>query len=83
MKKIHYFKILVYSSLFMLLFAACDKIESPYVVPGADDTAQCPAPEFPAVTSHIKRALLEDYTGHNCPNCPRAGVIARDLKAQY
>jgi len=70
-------------SILAFLFASCDKIEAPYVVIEQKDTTQCPAPEFPIITSHIKRVLVEDYTGHFCPNCPRAGVIAHDLIEQY
>src|ERR1035437_3018648 len=28
-----------------------------------------------------KKELLEDYTGHKCPNCPSAGVIANSILA--
>jgi hypothetical protein len=61
------------------LFSGCDKTEQPYrvVLP------TCPAPEFPAVTNHVKRVLLEDYTGHTCVNCPRAAVTAANLKEEY
>jgi hypothetical protein len=68
----------------VFVIASCDKVTEPYVVHNQPvDTSACPAPQFPAVTVHYKRALLEDYTGHDCPNCPRAGLIASDLKEQY
>jgi len=68
----------------LFLLSSCDKIEAPYVIPATPpDTAACPVPEFPAVTAHYKRAFLEDYTGHNCPNCPRAALTAHDLKTLY
>ena len=60
---------------------ACDKIDEPFVKQtGSVDTTACPVPEFPEVTAVVKRVLLEDYTGHACVNCPRAAVIAHDLK---
>jgi len=66
------------------LAVCCDKIDQPYVnLPPILDTAACPVPEFPLITNHIKRVLLEDYTGHTCPNCPTAGKIASNLKEQY
>ena len=70
-------------TLFSLFVTSCDKISAPYVRRADPNDTSCVAPDFPALTSHFKRALLEDYTGHTCPNCPRAGVIARDLKQQY
>ncbi|NVO21552.1 MAG: Omp28 family outer membrane lipoprotein [Bacteroidetes bacterium] len=77
-------RILLLLPVIAAFFISCDKIDSPYVnVPVKIDTAACPVPEFPAVTNHVKRVLLEDYTGHTCPNCPTAGKIARDLKEQY
>ncbi len=79
-----YFTYLLAFATSLFLFSSCDKIDAPYVIPAPpQDTAACPVPDFPAVTAHYKRALVEDYTGHNCPNCPRAGLIARDLKEQY
>jgi hypothetical protein len=33
--------------------------------------------------SPIKRVLLEDYTGHKCPNCPAAATIAHSQEAYY
>lgn len=66
-------------------FAACDKIDEPFVkqTGGVIDTAACPVPEFPEVTTLVKRVLLEDYTGHGCVNCPVAAIIAHDLKQQH
>ena len=85
MKKTNYiFKmaLAVVASSWML--TSCDKIDEPYVIKKEIvDTAQCPVPDFPAVTNPEKRVLLEDYTGHTCVNCPRAAVTAHDLKQQY
>lgn len=72
------------ASVALFFVVSCDKIDAPYVIPNQPvDTAACPVPEFPVVTAHYKRALLEDYTGHTCPNCPRAAVTARELKEHY
>ncbi len=62
----------------------CDKIEEPYTKnTGSFDTAACPVPEFPAVTVLKKRVLLEDYTGHTCVNCPKAAIMAHNLKETH
>ena len=57
-----------YTSLFLglLLFASCDKLEGPYIA------------NYDAYVNPDKKVLIEDYTGHTCPNCPDA---ARELDA--
>ena len=78
-KKISFFILLV-----AFLAYACDKVDQPYVnIPPVADTAACPVPDFPVITNHVKRVLLEDYTGHTCPNCPTAGKIASNLKEEF
>lgn len=58
----------------VVLFAgfACDKIEAPYKeignTPGASET---------------RRVLLEDYTDHNCVNCPSATKKAKEITQLY
>ena len=72
--------------LVIFMFAACDKVSEPYrtkIITENTDTVACPVPEFINVTTYVKRVLLEDYTGHTCVNCPRAAVIARDLKEEH
>lgn len=67
MKRI-YFTIIILSSLFI---ASCDKIDEPYTLP------------VPAKDWYGKKVLIEDYTGHKCPNCPEAAVIANNIKTLY
>ncbi len=68
--------------------ASCDKVEQP-VKPVIDiDTtlytdgnwADYPWPNFPANTNTNRNILLEDYTGHKCPNCPAAAVVAKGIE---
>jgi hypothetical protein len=78
------FSIILLAIIAAFLLNSCDKLESPYInVPAFVDTAACPVPDFPALITPQKRVLLEDYTGHTCPNCPTAGKLAMDLKDQY
>lgn len=80
----HIFRIVLLVASVTWLLNSCDKIDEPYVIKKeVIDTAQCPVPDFPAVTNPVKRVLLEDYTGHTCVNCPRAAVTARELMEQY
>jgi hypothetical protein len=66
---------------FTLGLAACDYVEDPTPPSspdnggggngggGGDDTIVA-----------TRKVLLEDLTGHRCPNCPRAARVAQDLK---
>lgn len=57
-----------YITLLSILFTitACDKIEGPYISGGE------------SYVNPYKKVLIEDFTGHLCPNCPDA---ARELDA--
>lgn len=70
------FRIFVLSVLgFFLIWQACDKIDSPYVIatggtinPGND----------------VKRTvLIEEFTGQRCPNCPEMAESIKNLAATY
>ena len=50
----------------ILIFASCNKIEAPFAI---DNTT---------LINTNKKVLIEDYTGHLCPNCPNA---SRELDA--
>ena len=71
------------------LLPACDVVDAP--VPPAkvltvsapetrtlDSTEALTTPEAP-----VQRVLLEDYTGHQCGNCPRAARKATELGSQH
>lgn len=65
--------------------SSCDYVKNPYPETNANlgDTLACPTPTFPTVSTHIKKILIEDYTGHTCPNCPRAARKLHDLDSTY
>lgn len=59
----------------VLLLPACDYVSVPQQVvdtngSGPQDTA-------------VRKVLLEDYTGHFCPNCPRAAEAIHTLETTY
>lgn len=72
-----------FTALFMgIALWSCDKIEDPY--PKAfSEGAECTTQEFELVTSAPLRVLLEDYTGHQCGNCPDAADEAKRLEDKY
>lgn len=56
------------------IIVSCDVIEPPFTQNGSGTTP----------TDTVKRKiLLEDYTGHLCPNCPGAAIIAHQLMDLY
>ena len=65
--------LLVVAALFY--FSSCEKIEPPFKEnPGGGGTEP---------DSVVKAVLLEDYTGHRCPNCAGAAVTSHDLQKAY
>ena len=53
-------------------FSSCDVIEGPYMIDNGTIPVDTTSNNF------VKKVLIEDYTGHTCPNCPDA---ARQLEA--
>ena len=41
------------------------------------------APAFEPLESDIQRILVEDFTAHQCGNCPPAAVKAAELLAEH
>ncbi|PLW99866.1 MAG: hypothetical protein C0591_02145 [Marinilabiliales bacterium] len=70
MKKI---KILSILAVISIVFYSCEKIDPPYKQEGGSGNGG----------EAVKKVLLEDYTGHDCVNCPTAAVVAEDLKELY
>lgn len=60
-------------------FSSCDKVENPY--PPAPEAPFCDTPAFVQNTDTARTVLLEDFTGHRCPNCPYAGYIGLQEQA--
>ena len=58
---------------FILIITSCDVVEGPYLI---DDGGITPIDT--STNTYVKKVLIEDFTGHTCPNCPAA---ARELEA--
>ena len=81
-----------YQPLSALIIAAsfmggCDQIDDP-VIPVTTNYLEAvygPAPTFDALpeSEAIKRVLVEDFTAHQCGNCPAAAIIAENIAANY
>lgn len=57
----------------LLLLCACDFVTEVYE----------PKPPPPPPADSTRRILLEDYTGHYCPNCPFAAITAQKIMKDY
>lgn len=70
-----YISISVFGAMLLFGIAACDKIEPPYRT------------DFEGNGHNggevVRKVLLEEFTGHQCPQCPAGSDIAYDLKAYY
>ncbi len=72
-----------------LTLAACDVIDAPVpptqvLTVSAKETTSLDSVEvLTPLENPVQRVLLEDYTGHQCGNCPRAARKATELLAQY
>ncbi len=72
-------KISLLIPLFASFIFSCDKIENPYPEQIAEP-ASCDPPVFDSNLNTLRNVLLEDFTGHRCPNCPYAGYTAIELQ---
>jgi hypothetical protein len=57
----------------LLGFQSCDYVANP------NETNQSTGPGNVDTTEHIRRVLVEDYTGHKCTACPQAAIEAENL----
>ncbi len=73
MKKIIYIISILTVGIFM--FHACDIIEEPYLKPIGNSGNE---PD-----EKVRKVLLEEYTGHKCPNCPEGAELAHSLQSVY
>jgi len=75
-------------SLFILLgiFAsACDVIEEPYITgnnDGGQGSFEILDEDF-EIENVVQKVLLEEFTGHQCPNCPEGAITAYNLHNFY
>ncbi len=68
--------------LLISVFASCDKVKNP-VIPKKCDLAQIHIIDSNSQTINVKKVLVQDYTGHTCGNCPRAGEDLETLINKY
>jgi hypothetical protein len=65
----------------MLFILSCDKINNP--IESNIDSGDCELPVFNSNPNTKRNVLVEDYTGHQCGNCPEAAVEIDNLTQTY
>ena len=76
MKKINILIGIFVFSIIGFSFTSCDKIEEDnYLTKVESGTPDDPEP----ITSRVQKILIEDFTGHLCPNCPNAAIAAHSI----
>ncbi len=68
-------RILALFAVFILTAISCDIVEPPFM--NEVDVSD------PGDTVVVKRVLIEEFTGHLCPNCPEGKEVANSLKSFY
>ncbi len=66
-----------------VLMFSCDKINEPFTQKIVVDTSSIDTSNIDTTEFHQKRILLEDYTGHQCVNCPAAAIIAHNIENTF
>ncbi|MDL2314831.1 Omp28-related outer membrane protein [Bacteroidales bacterium OttesenSCG-928-C19] len=78
MKNVSIFISLFVFSIIGFSFLSCDKIEKDdyltYVKEGVEEV-----PEMIPSENKVQKVLIEDFTGHTCPNCPYAAEIIHSI----
>ncbi|MBS1650726.1 MAG: Omp28 family outer membrane lipoprotein [Bacteroidetes bacterium] len=77
MKKLIYIIPTTAIAMLFILFA-CDKVTHPYI-----SSSTTTGTTTTGTTTLVRKALVEDYTGHQCGNCPAAAIVASQLEQQY
>ena len=79
--------ILVLACASISLLSCKKKEKDPPANPGPSPCSNCPVGSVYKrnndSTFHFKKVLLEDYTGHQCGNCPAAADVAKVLLSRY
>jgi thiol-disulfide isomerase/thioredoxin len=63
------------------IIISCDKVKEPYMK--EVDVSDCPVPVFPDTAVSKKTVLIEEFTGHLCPNCPTGAHVIDQIQQAY
>ena len=62
-----------------LLMGGCDVLDDPVIPLTINYRGEAAPPSFDAMSTGPQHVLLEDFTAHQCGNCPPAGALAEQI----
>jgi len=62
-----------------LLLGRCDVLDDPVIPLTINYRGDAAPPSFDAMSTGPQHVLLEDFTAHQCGNCPPAGALAEQI----
>ena len=74
MKHLKY-TIALFFGILLFNITSCDIVEGPYLIDGNTNPVD--------TNTFVKKVLIEDFTGHRCPNCPAAAEELASLQNFY
>ena len=74
MKHLKY-TIALFFGILLFNITSCDVVEGPYLIDDNTNSVD--------TNSFVKKVLIEDFTGHRCPNCPEAAEELAALQNFY
>jgi hypothetical protein len=76
---------LIFTGFSFLLLNACDYVDREVVKNyGKEETAPVDTTASEDTTEiRMRKVLVEDFTGHTCPNCPKAATEIKNLENLY
>lgn len=76
----------IFTLLFFSVMIGCDEIDDDIIANYGKEISTTPTDTTSSEdTTEVKmrKVLVEDFTGHTCPNCPRAATELKALEALY
>jgi len=67
----------------VLFFTACKEVGPQINLHGAASASDSTYVESPVATPQQKNAVIEEFTGTSCPNCPQGHTILAGIQAAY
>jgi hypothetical protein len=79
------FKFILIALFGILAISSCDKVDDPYADQDQSEVIIDETVVYTTIVdeSSLRGALIMDFTGHNCTNCPGAALEAENIHADY
>ena len=71
----------LYVLIIAIALVGCDKVDDPRPIVIGNADGICPVPTFAQNTDTLRNVLIEDFTGHNCNNCPGVAYAIDTMKS--